>query len=279
MKSPEPRTAPSCAIRSRYANMTPTLSLAPTANPFRTASVSDRPARRIACLVLGVTLAFAATAAPASVPTFDGETLRYSINWPSGLSLGEAQIRATRVKPTPKSAERYDFEFSIDAAIPGFTVADRYHSEASPDFCSINFDKLASHGKKKADEKTNFDPQKLTATRETKDGGKSDVTTAQCAKDALAFLFYVRRELAQGRLVDRQPVYFGAAYEVRLDFAGTQTIRMGETSVEVDRLNGSLKGPSSELNFEAYFLKDAARTLALVKVPLAVGTFSMELVK
>jgi hypothetical protein len=33
------------------------------------------------------------------------------------------------------------------------------------------------------------------------------------------------------------------------------------------------------LNFEVYFLKDAARTLALVKVPLAVGTFSMELVK
>jgi hypothetical protein len=231
---------------------------------------------RILCIAF---FGLGATAAPASAPTFDGETLRYSINWPSGLSLGEAQIRATRVKPTPKSAERYDFEFSIDAAVPGFTVADKYHSEASPDFCSIDFDKTASHGKKKADEKTNFDPQKLTATRETKDGGKSDVTTAQCAKDALAFLFYVRRELAQGRLVERQPVYFGSAYDVRLEFAGTQMIRLDESSVEADRLNGSLKGPGSELNFEVYFLKDAARTLALVKVPLAVGTFSMELVK
>src|SRR5258708_3593547 len=171
MKSQEPRTAPPCARPSRYANM------------------------NLRFLSLALTV-LAATAAPASAPTFDGETLRYSINWPSGLSLGEAQIHATRVKPTPKSAERYEFEFSIDAAIPGFTVADKYRSEASPDFCSIDFEKTASHGKKKADEKTDFDPQKLTATRETKNGGKADVATAQCAHDALAFLFYARRELA-----------------------------------------------------------------------------------
>ena len=82
-----------------------------------------------------------AAAAPASAPTFDGEQLHYAINWPSGLSLGEVQLRSTRVKPTPKSAERYDFEFSIDAAIPGFSVSDRYHSEASKDFCSIDFEK------------------------------------------------------------------------------------------------------------------------------------------
>jgi Protein of unknown function (DUF3108) len=229
-----------------------------------------------------LSLAFAglaATAAPASAPTFDNELLRYSINWPSGLSLGEAQFHSTRVKPTPKSAERFEFEFSIDAAVPGFTVADKFRSEASPDFCSIAFEKTASQGKKKVDEKTTFDPQKLTATRETKDGGKSDLSTAQCPKDALTFLYYVRRELAQGRLVQHQPVFFGSAYEVRFEFAGTQMIRLGETSVEADRLNGSLKGAASEVNFEAYFLKDAARTLALVRVPLAVGTFSMELVK
>jgi hypothetical protein len=224
-------------------------------------------------------VAIAAMAATASAPTFDSELLRYSINWPSGLSLGEAQLRSTRVKPTPKSAERYDFEFSIDAGIPGFTVGDKFRSEASPDFCSIEFEKVSSHGKKKANEKTTFDPEKGTATRETKDGGKTEVTTAQCAKDALDFLYYVRRELAQGRLAPRQPVYFGASYEVRLEFAGTQMLRLGESSLEADRLNGSLKGPSSEVKFEAYFLKDAARTLAMVKVPLAVGTFSMELVK
>ena len=221
----------------------------------------------------------AVSAAPASAPTFDGEQLRYSINWPSGLSLGEVQLRSTRVKPTPKSAERYDFEFSIDAAIPGFSVADRYHSEASKDFCSLEFEKNVVHGKKKADEKTTFDPEKATATRETKDGGKSDLTTPQCARDALDFLYFVRRELAQGRLAPRQKIYFGAPYDVRMEFAGTQMIKVQDNSVEADRLNVSLKGAQSDVNFEMYFLKDAARTPALVRVPLAVGTFSMELMK
>jgi len=220
-----------------------------------------------------------AIAAPASAPTFDGESLHYNINWPSGLSLGEAQLSGTREKPSEKSAESYDFQFSLEAGIPGFTVADKYRSEASKDFCSIEFDKNVSHGSKKAAEKTTFDSEKGTATRETKDGGKSDVTTSACAKDALDFLYYVRRELAQGRIPPRQQVYFGSAYEVRLDFAGTQMIKVEDKSVEADRLNGSLKGPQSDASFEIYFLKDAARTPALVRVPLAVGTFSMELMK
>ena len=49
--------------------------------------------------------------------------------------------------------------------------------------------------------------------------------------------------------------------------------------MEADRLTASLKGPSSDINFEVFFLKDAARTPALVRVPLAMGTFSMELVR
>jgi hypothetical protein len=221
----------------------------------------------------------AVTATPASAPTFDSEQLHYAINWPSGLGLGEAQLSSTRVKPTPKSEERYDFEFSVDAAIPGFAVADRYHSEASKDFCSLEFDKNLAHGAKKGGEKTTFDPDKATATRETKGGGKSDLSTSQCAKDALDFLYFVRRELAQGRLPPRQKIYFGSPYDVRIEFAGTQTIKVADNSVEADRLNVSLKGTQADVNFEVYFLKDAARTPVLVRVPLAVGTFSMELMK
>jgi len=235
----------------------------------------DRPHKAMVCPTLLMWAAVVLAAAPASAPTFDGESLHYNINWPSGLSLGEAQLSGTR----EKSAASYDFQFSLDAGIPGFAVADKYRSEASKDFCSIEFDKNISHGAKKADEKTTFDSEKGTATRETKDGGKSDVTTSACAKDALDFLYYVRRELAQGRIPPRQQVYFGSPYQVSLDFAGTQMIKVGEKSVEADRLNGSLKGPQSDASFEIYFLKDAARTPALVRVPLAVGTFSMELMK
>lgn len=224
-------------------------------------------------------VSLAAAATPASGPTFEGEQLNYSINWPSGLSLGEAQLHSTRSKPSPKSGERYDFEFSINAGVPGFAVDDHFRSSASGEFCSIDFSKLTSHGKKKTDEKTTFDQEKNSATRETKDGGKADLSTPSCAKDALDFLYYLRRELSQGRLPPRQNVYFGAPYQVRTEFAGTQTIQLGDKAVEADRLNTTVKGPQSQVSFEIYFLKDAARTPAMVRVPLPVGTISMELVK
>lgn len=233
---------------------------------------------RIWILLFGLAV-LAGLAAPATAPSFSNEQLHYTINWPSGLSLGEASLRGTRVNPTPKSAQRLDFEFTIDAGVPGFQVTDKYHSADSPDLCSIEFDRQALHGKKKTDEKTVFDQEKGTATRETTHGGKSDLKTPSCAKDALDFLYYVRRELSQGRLPAPQEVFFGAAYNVRLEFAGTQIIKVADQSVEADRLNATLKGPASDIHFEIYFLKDAARTPALVRVPLSMGMFSMELVK
>jgi uncharacterized protein DUF3108 len=135
------------------------------------------------------------------------------------------------------------------------------------------------HGSKKGEEKTTFDQQAGSATRETKGGGKTELTTSSCAKDALTYLYYVRHELSQGRLPAPQTVYFGAPYQVRVEFAGTQTIRIGETALEADRLTATAKGPSSDISFEVFFLKDAARTPALVRVPLSLGTFSMELIK
>lgn len=229
--------------------------------------------------ILTATCALAMGGTPASAPGFSGEQLTYSINWPSGLSLGEAQLRSSSAKATPDAPSRYHFEFSIEAGIPGFAVNDRFTSSASNDFCSAEFQRKLSHGSKKADETTTFDQEQNSATRQTKDGGKSEMSTASCAKDALDFLYFVRRELADGRLVPRQSVYFGAPYEVSMEFAGTQMIKLGDKRVEADRLNASLKGPQSNVSFEIYFLKDAARTPALVRVPFSVGTFSMELVK
>lgn len=229
--------------------------------------------------ILLLALAGLAVAAPASGPSFDNEALHYNINWPSGLSLGEATLHSARTKPTPKSAERFDFEFTIDAGVPGFQVLDKYHSEAGPDLCSIQFDKNTVHGKKKTDEKTTFDQQKGSATRETTGGGKSDLSTPSCPRDALDYVNYLRRELSQGRLPPPQTVFFGAPYQVRVEFAGTQTIKLGDNSVEADRLTASVKGPASDISFEVFFLKDAARTPALVRVPLSLGIFSMELVK
>ena len=50
--------------------------------------------------------------------------------------------------------------------------------------------------------------------------------------------------------------------------------RLGQFDV-----TATVKGPSSEISFEVFFLKDQARTPALVRVPLALGKFTMELVR
>ena len=226
-----------------------------------------------------VLLVVAVYGSTASSPKFANEQVHYTINWPSGLSLGEAQLHAVRSKSEGNAPDRLSLEFSIDAALPGFQVEDRYHSDATSEFCSLDFDRRFQHGRKKSEEKSTFDPENGTVERETKGGGKSTLNTATCAKDALTYLYFLRRELSEGRLPPPQDVYFGSAYHVRVEFTGTQSIRLGETSVEADRLAASLKGPSSEINFEIFFLKDAARTPALVRVPLAMGTFSMELTR
>lgn len=221
----------------------------------------------------------ALSAAPANAPAFENEQLRYSINWPSGLSLGEAQLRASLSKPATDTAARLHLEFTLDAGIPGFVVSDQYRSEASADFCSGEFQKTTKHGAKKANERTTFNQQNGTASRETDGGGKSELKSSPCGKDALAFLYYVRHELSQGRIAPQQTVFFGAPYDIRIEFMGTQKIPLGEAQVEADRVAATAKGPSSEISFEVFFLKDQARTPALVRVPLSLGTFSMELVR
>jgi hypothetical protein len=230
--------------------------------------------------------ALASPGAPASAPGFENEQLHYNINWPSGLSLGEAQLRASLSKPAPDSksgadaAGRLHLEFTLDAGIPSYTVSDQYRSEASADFCSAEFQRTIAHGSsKKTDEKLTFDQQNGTASRETSGGGKTELKLPACGKDALAFLYYVRHELSQGRIPPPQTIFLGAPYDVRIEFMGTQKIPLGETQVEADRVTVSVKGPSSEISFEVFFLKDAARTPALVRVPLALGKFSMELVR
>jgi hypothetical protein len=233
----------------------------------------------LSTLVVPFLAALTILAAPAGTPTLPSETLRYSINWPSGLSLGEAQLSASNSRPSPDQAPRLHFAFDLDASIPGFSASDRYRSEASDGFCSSEVQRTATHGQKKTNEKTTFDSGAGTATRETEGGGKSELKASSCGRDALTFLYFVRQELSQGRFPPPQTVFFGAPYEVRLDFAGTQSIRVSDTPQEADLFKALVKGPASSINFEVFFLKDRARTPAMVRVPFAMGSFSMELVK
>lgn len=223
--------------------------------------------RAIPFLLAGA--AFAATPAESSAP---GETLHYNVNWPSGLNLGEATLTSSG---SPKNMH---FEFDVDAGVPGFPVNDQFRSKASDGYCSAEFQKMTSQGSKKVDDQETFDPSTGTVTRGS-GPGKSEISANACGKDALTFLYFVRQELSQGRMPPRQTVFFGAPYEVRLESAGTESVKIANKLVETEHLKASVDGPSSSISFDLYFLQDKARTLALVRVPLAMGTFSMELTR
>lgn len=223
-------------------------------------------------------LAAPAAGPPATAPALTGfpftnETLHYTLSWPSGLSLGEALMTATR-----NSAE-WSFDLYVKGAVPGFVVADHYHATASPDLCAMTFDRQFTHGSRKSEEHIDFDPHAGVARRETVGGGKSDVAIASCARDALTFLYYARRELGQGRVPPREDVLFGAPYQVRLEYTGAQTVKVGDKKTEADRVVSTLKGPASQISFEMFFARDAARTPLVIRVPLSLGTFSLELAR
>src|SRR5258706_1386320 len=147
------------------------------------------------------------------------ESLRYSINWQSGLSLGEATLRSDRIRDqnAEKGRELWDFDLSIDASVPGYLVRDHYRSTSSSDLCSAEMEKSYVHGKRKSEEKITFDQQKMTATRQTVNGGKSELSLSSCAHDPLAFLQFAGRELAQGRLAPQQAGGFGAGSQLRFE--------------------------------------------------------------
>ncbi|HZT30742.1 MAG TPA: DUF3108 domain-containing protein [Bryobacteraceae bacterium] len=220
-----------------------------------------------------VVLTAAVPAAAQSGFPFTSESLNYSVNWPSGLGLGEAHLTAHQ------GVDRWDFEFNLDASIPGFSVHDHYRSAATGNLCSLEFEKDLSHGTRRAKETTSFDYRESTGRRTTLNGGKTEFSISDCARDALDLLYFVRRELGQGRVAPPQTVMFGAAYDVRLEYTGPQVVSVNDVKVQADRLIATFKGPASNFSFEMFFARDPARTPLVIRAPFALGTFSMELVR
>ena len=203
-----------------------------------------------------------------------GETLHYSINWPSGLSLGEATLRSDRTVEGTGSLPGWEFELNLDASVPGFAIRDRYSSTANPDFCSAILDKKTTRGARTGQERVIFDPNKTTATRQTIRGD----AIAATSQIAVTLLQFVRKALEQGRLPPSQPAILGAAYQVHLEYLGNTAVRLGDQQIDADRFRTSIKGPASDLTMELFFKRDAARTPVLMKIPLPIATFTVELI-
>lgn len=207
---------------------------------------------------------------------FQNETLRYNVNWPSGLTLGEVTLTAQ------KAESGWNFEAALNVAIPGLPIADKYKSAVTPDYCSTELNRELSRGNKRNTEKTTFDQHGGHATRQTLfplGGGKTELDIPPCARDALAFEYFARKELGQGRMPPAGKVYFGGAYQVRMEYTGAQNIPVAGKQTVTDHVNVSVKGPVSNFTFEIFYARDPARTPLLVNIPVAVGTISLELVR
>jgi hypothetical protein len=227
-------------------------------------------------LLVLVALALAPAAVAQTGFPFQDESLHYNVNWPSGLSLGEATFTAHH------KAGAWDLAMTLDAGVPGFAVTDKIRSSATDDLCSLELERDIGHGARKKRETTAFDQKKGEATRTTVfplGGGTSTLSFAGCPRDAMAFLYFARRELGQGRVAPPQQVFFGSAYSVRMDYTGAQTITVSDKPSVTDHLVVNVKGPKSSFSLEVFFARDAARTPLLIRVPLSEGTFSMELVR
>lgn len=227
-------------------------------------------------LVLAISLSAAAQSAAGQDANLL-EQLVYSVNYPSGLPLGSATLE-TREVPFPDGSTGREFVFELQAAVPGFEVKDRYRSRTTPGYCSLEFEKNARHGKKAAKEVLSFHPQAGEAVRQTLDGGgQSRFPVPDCAKDALAYLQYFRREMASGRVPPPATIYFGAAYQLRLEYAGRQRVSVGSETLDADRVQVLVKGPASEHSFQVYLAVEPERRPVLFRVTLPQGLFTMEL--
>ena len=219
----------------------------------------------ILCLSMAVAPLPAATKASA-------ETLRYQISWPSGISLGEAQLK------TIPAGEDWKLELTMDASIPGFQILDRFNSTLNSKLCTVESSRDSVHGKRKSKETTAFDLAAANAKRKTEGGGATEFSTNACPHDALGFLFYARQELIHGRYPGPQTIYYGGPYDVQFELMGASVVPIGGVATNAEQFRISFKGPASKAAFEVFFSKNESRTPVLFRVPFSLGTFSMELV-
>ena len=199
---------------------------------------------------------------------------------PAAAALGDVTLTAHKT-----GDGGWDFDMSTSVAIPVVPIADNYKSSAiGTDLCSVD---LAARNQSRQQEGHREDrvrsEEQSGAPRQTTvpaGGGKSEFGIPTCgARCADVPYISARREMGQGRVPPAGKVFFGSGYEVKMDYTGAQDIPVAGKPVVTDHVNVSVKGPASDFSFEIFYARDAARTPLLIKIPVTVGTVSLELVR
>src|SRR5262249_41003116 len=154
-----------------------------------------------------------------------------------------------------------NLDLTFEVRFPGFPLVDSFTSDSDAKFCTAHFRRDLEHGPKKSGESIDVNPQTGKATRKpVKGGGEREVSGPECVHDPLAYLFFLRNEIARGRTPPQQPVLYGSLYQVKLTPLGTAMIPIGGKQVETDRIGCEIQGPRSHHNVEVFFARDATRT-------------------
>jgi hypothetical protein len=214
--------------------------------------------------LLAVALSCVACASAQARDVSDSELLRYRISYAGAINIGEAQISMSRTKAGS------ELTFQATVPVPGFPVAEFARSLVTKDLCALELEKKAVRGKRQTDEKTTFDASAGRATRETtvKGGGTSTFNVPACPRDALAFLYSLRKKITEGE----STVYYGAAYKVAVR-------KLKANGGDADVFEVRIAGPSAKYAAELHLARDAARTPVLIKVPLTAGSLQVELTR
>ncbi len=225
-----------------------------------------------AALLLAAALAHVVSqGSAAAVP--DDERLAYSVAWSSGLPVGSAELNARNVDPG------WRFEMTLRANLPNFEVEDAFLSTADAGMCSEQFQKHVRHGRKRTHEALRFGPETVERRNLEADRGEPPGVSRSgpCERDALAFLYFLREELAAGRIPPPAQVHFGAGYRIELGFVRARWLRLGGDSRLTDEIRARVRGPASDHSFSVFFARDEARTPLLFQVEFEEGVFLMQL--
>lgn len=207
-------------------------------------------------------------------PFASGETLRYEIVWPSGLRLGDAEFRAN------SNLTGWAFAADLSASLPAIIVDDKYQSSTDSSLCSTKFAKQVIHGKHKQNEEVEFDQDANRALRRNlANGTTQNLVVPPCARDALAYLYYLRQDLSHGRVPPPDDFNSGTQMQISVSYVETREIEAGGKKQDADRLLIYVTGGEKPINIEVFLAKDDARTPLLLRVPLELGTFSLRLVE
>jgi hypothetical protein len=203
------------------------------------------------------------------------EKLNYNLIWPSGISLGEAVLQASR------GGNQIRLEATVIADLPQYHVAYTFTSVTTEEFCSIRFRQVLHEGGGTVDDAYEFDQQKHQVRR-IRNGRATTASISDCARDPLALLYFFRQQLALGKMPVGTPeaagtFYLGGEFTARYDAVTPEGTQLGSKEPQGDRFLIRVEGAQAAPSFEVWIRPDPSRAPVAVKIPFSLGEFSAEL--